>query len=57
MASSPKSNGHARQPPGLGDDEWDDDVVIGGKKLPAWIDEDEAKKEVDRIAKLLADFD
>jgi len=57
MASSPKSNGHARQPPGLGDDEWDDDVVIGGKKLPAWVDEDEAKKEVDRIAKLLEDFD
>jgi hypothetical protein len=51
-------NGH---PPlsGLGragnvfDDEWDEEVVIGGKKLPEWMGEAEGKREVERLERVL----
>ncbi|EIW70043.1 hypothetical protein TREMEDRAFT_14806, partial [Tremella mesenterica DSM 1558] len=39
------------------DDEWDENVVIGGKKLPGWLEEEDAKKEVDRLLQILDDLD
>lgn len=34
-------------------DEWDEDIVIGGKKLAGWMEGEEAKMEVERVARLL----
>lgn len=53
----PRVNGHARQPANPMDEEWDEDVVIGGKKLPGWLEAEEAKKEVERVGKLLDGLD
>jgi hypothetical protein len=39
------------------EDDWDEDVVIGGKTMAGWIDEEEARKELDRIGKLIDDLD
>ena len=39
------------------DDEWDEDVVIGGKKLPGWMEQEDSKKEVERVIKLLDELD
>lgn len=38
------------------EDEWDEAVVIGGKKLPGWLEEEEGKKEVERVGKILDDL-
>lgn len=35
------------------EDEWDEDVVIGGKQLPGWMEDDEGRKEVERVGKIL----
>ena len=39
------------------EDEWDEDVLIGGRKLPGWYGEEEGKKEVEKLGKLLEDMD
>lgn len=39
------------------DDEWDEDIVIGGKKLAGYMEEDEGKKEADRLIKMLDEMD
>lgn len=41
----------------LGEEEWDEDILIGGKKLPGWLDEDEARREVERVDKILEEMD
>lgn len=38
------------------EDEYDDEVIIGGRKLAGWMDEDEAKKETDRVAQKLEEL-
>ena len=63
IAPRPNGIGHPAAPPiritsgNVFEDEWDEDVVIGGKKLPGWMDEDEGKKEMDRLSGLIADLD
>ena len=47
-----KVNGHGRV-----DDDWDEEIAIGGKKLPEWMDEGEGRRELDRVIKLLDDLD
>ncbi|WWD16110.1 hypothetical protein CI109_100535 [Kwoniella shandongensis] len=39
------------------EEDYDEDVAIGGKRLPGWIDEEEGKKEIDRLVKLLEEMD
>lgn len=39
------------------DDEWDEEVVIGGRTLPGFLQEEDGKKEVDRIARLVDNLD
>jgi hypothetical protein len=39
------------------DDEWDEDIVIGGKKLAGYMEEEEGKKEAHRLIKMLDDLD
>lgn len=39
------------------DDEWDEDIVIGGKKLAGYMEEDEGKKEADRLVMMLDELD
>ncbi|KAK8869626.1 hypothetical protein IAR55_000193 [Kwoniella newhampshirensis] len=39
------------------EEDYDEDVAIGGKKLPGWIDEQEGKKELERLDKLLEEMD
>ena len=53
----PKINGVARPSTGHFDDDWDEDVIIGGKKLSGWMEEEEGKKEVERVAKAFDDMD
>lgn len=38
------------------EDEWDDEVIIGGRKLPGWMDEEEGKKEVEKIAQRIEEL-
>lgn len=35
------------------DDDWDEEIVIGGRKLPGWLEQEAGKKEVDRVAQKL----
>ena len=35
---------------------WIDEIIIGGRKLPGWLDEEEAKREVDKMARKLEDL-
>jgi hypothetical protein len=59
IAPRPNGLGHPTPPPiritsgNVFDDEWDEEVVIGGKKLAGWMDEDEGKKEAGRLVKML----
>ena len=39
------------------EDEWDEDVVIGGKKMVGWMDEEDGKKEIERLATILEGMD
>jgi hypothetical protein len=39
------------------DEEWDEDVIIGGKKLPGWMDEHDARKEIERVGKILEELE
>lgn len=39
------------------DDEWDEDCLIGGKRLVGWMDEEEGKKEVQNLWRLLENMD
>lgn len=58
-------NGHIKISPGPGparvttafDDEWDEDVVIGGKKLPGWFEMDEGRREVEKLGEILDRMD
>jgi hypothetical protein len=63
IAPRPNGLGHPTPPPiritsgNVFDDEWDEEVVIGGKKLAGWMEEEEGKKEANRLAKLLDEMD
>jgi len=35
------------------EDDWDEDLVIGGKRMPAWMEEEEGQKEVESLGRLL----
>lgn len=39
------------------EDDWDEDVVIGGKKLAGFLEDEVAKAEVERLGKILEDLD
>lgn len=39
------------------EDEWDEDVVIGGKTMPSTLEEQAAKAEAQRLVAMLEDFD
>jgi hypothetical protein len=56
-ASGSRANGHiplGLTRPGISfDDEWDEELVIGGKKLPGRMEEEQGKKEVERLERLL----
>jgi hypothetical protein len=39
------------------DDEWDEEVVIGGKKMPGWLEVEEGRREVERVGKMLGNMD
>ncbi|WOO81367.1 Serine/threonine-protein phosphatase 4 regulatory subunit 2 [Vanrija pseudolonga] len=32
------------------DEEWDEEILIGGRKLPGWLDEEEGRRDVDKVA-------
>lgn len=32
------------------EEEWDEEILIGGRKLPGWLDEEEGRKDVDKVA-------
>lgn len=51
-------NGHSLMPVRTHppDDDWDEDIVIGGKQLPGRLEEVEAKKEAERLVQMLEDF-
>ncbi|GMK55075.1 hypothetical protein CspeluHIS016_0201310 [Cutaneotrichosporon spelunceum] len=38
------------------EDEWDEEVIIGGRKLPGWLDEEESKREVNRVAQRIEEL-
>lgn len=63
IAPRPNGIGHPTPPPiritsgNVFDDEWDEEVVIGGKKLAGWMDEEEGKKEANRLVKMLDEMD
>ncbi|OXG52875.1 hypothetical protein J010_01309 [Cryptococcus neoformans] len=55
---SPRSNGiHSQRVVAMGigvpDEEWDEETVIGGKKLQGWLDETQGKAEIQRLNNLL----
>lgn len=39
------------------EDEWDEAVVIGGKKLPGKLEDEEGKKEIERLGKILDELE
>jgi hypothetical protein len=39
------------------EDEWDEDVVIGGKMLPSTMESPAIKAEVERLEALIEEFD
>ena len=43
--------------PNIFEDDWGEEVVIGGKKLTGWYEEEEGKKELARVAAMLDDLD
>ncbi|OCF36636.1 hypothetical protein I316_01888 [Kwoniella heveanensis BCC8398] len=62
IGPGPRINGlRSQRPLQLGpavvDEAYDEDVVIGGKMLPSWLDEQEGKKEIERVAKVLDELD
>jgi hypothetical protein len=62
IAPRPNGLGHPTPPiritsGNVFDDEWDEDVVIGGKKLPGWMDDQEGKQEVNRLVKMVEQMD
>ncbi|EAL22694.1 hypothetical protein CNBB1430 [Cryptococcus deneoformans B-3501A] len=59
---SPRANGMHNQrivAMGIGvpDEEWDEETVIGGKKLQGWLDEAQGKAEIQRLNNLLDDME
>ncbi|WRT67326.1 uncharacterized protein IL334_004296 [Kwoniella shivajii] len=59
---SPRLNGMRGQRivtigPAVMDDEYDEETTIGGKILPAWMDQEEGQKELDRLVNILEDMD
>jgi hypothetical protein len=38
------------------DEEWDEEVIIGGRKLTAYLDEEDGKKEVAKVATRLEEL-
>ncbi|CAK9784073.1 hypothetical protein CC85DRAFT_254066 [Cutaneotrichosporon oleaginosum] len=38
------------------EDEWDEEVIIGGRKLPSWYDDEEGKREVEKVAQRIEDL-
>jgi hypothetical protein len=55
--SSPRINGAPPGPRGNPfEDERDDEVIIGGRKLPGWLEEDDRKKEVDKVTRKLEEL-
>ena len=54
---SVKVNGQAKTHPSLVDSEWNEDIVIGGKILPGYMEEEQAKKEIERVGKMLEDME
>ncbi|KGB79685.2 hypothetical protein CNBG_5523 [Cryptococcus deuterogattii R265] len=59
---SPRANGmHSQRVVAMGigvpDEEWDEETVIGGKKLQGWLDEAQGKAEIQRLNNLLDDMD
>ncbi|WVF71974.1 hypothetical protein IAT40_006784 [Kwoniella sp. CBS 6097] len=62
IGAGPRMNGmRGQRPLQLGpavvDEAYDEDVVIGGKMLPSWLDEQEGKKELERVVKMLDELD
>ena len=56
QSAGAKINGHARVS-GIPDDDWDENVIIGGKKLAGWLEESEAKKEISRVDKIIEEME
>ncbi len=38
------------------EDEWDEEVIIGGRKLPGWYEETESKREVEKVAQRIEEL-
>lgn len=38
------------------EEDWDEEVIIGGRKLPGWFDEEEGQKEVDKVAQRIEEL-
>ncbi|ORY28307.1 hypothetical protein BCR39DRAFT_565450 [Naematelia encephala] len=49
-ATELRINGHAIE-------EWDEEVLIGGKKLPGWLNEEDRNREVVKLSKMIDDLD
>ena len=62
LVSRPNGMGHGAPPIRIAtgnvfEDEYDEDVIIGGKKLSGWMEEDEGRKEAERLASALDEYD
>lgn len=62
LISRPNGLGHPAPPIRIAtgnvfEDEYDEDVVIGGKKLAGWMDEEEGRKEAERLGTVLDELD
>jgi hypothetical protein len=51
------ANGGRTNPANPFDAEWDDELIIGGHKLPGYLDAEEGKREVDRVVRQLESLD
>lgn len=56
VTSSPRLNGAGQPQINPYEEDWDEEVVIGGRKLPGWMDEDEGKRAVDATAKQIEEL-
>ena len=62
LVSRPNGVGHPAPPIRIAtgnvfEDEYDEDVVIGGKKRAGWMSEEAGQKEANRLVSMLDDID
>lgn len=56
VTSSPRLNGAGQPQINPYEEDWDEEVVIGGRKLPGWMDEEEGRRAVESTAKQIEEL-